>query len=163
MEQKNYSIYINTPIGWLQLQSNKEALLAISFVESEGNSSKLQPPILQEVSNQLLQYFRGKRKEFDLPIAPEGTEFQHKVWGFVKKVKFGETASYLNIAIKTGSEKNTRAVGLANGKNPIPIIIPCHRIIGTNGKLTGYAGGLNHKRWLLHHELRNTKNTGLLF
>ena len=126
-------------------------------------NSSVQPTILKETESQLKEYFAGDRKHFNLRLAPEGTEFQQKIWQLVEKVPFGETSSYLDIAKQSGSEKNTRAVGLANGKNPIPIIIPCHRIIGSSGKLTGYAGGLERKRWLLKHELANTTSVGRLF
>uniref|UniRef100_UPI003216F126 methylated-DNA--[protein]-cysteine S-methyltransferase n=1 Tax=uncultured Draconibacterium sp. TaxID=1573823 RepID=UPI003216F126 len=163
MEQEFYKKYIQTPIGWLEIKSTSVALCAIRFVNSKGIQSQTQPRILSEAANQLKEYFQGSRKIFDLDITPEGTEFQQKVWNMVQLVPFGETASYLDISIKTGSEKNTRAVGLANAKNPIPIVIPCHRIIGANGKLTGYAGGLEKKRWLLQHELSNSDNPDLLF
>lgn len=160
---ESFTRYINSPIGWLRLLSTETALSAISFVSDEAENSTVQPKILEEASDQLQEYFSGKRKVFNLQLAPEGTEFQQKVWHLVQEVEFGATASYLDIAIKSGSEKNTRAVGLANGKNPIPIIIPCHRIVGSSGKLTGYAGGLERKRWLLNHELSNTPITDRLF
>lgn len=112
---------------------------------------------------QLSEYFEGDRKVFDLELSPQGTSFQKQIWDFVSLVKFGETQSYLDIAKKSGSEKNTRAVGMANGKNPIPIVIPCHRIIGSNGKLTGYAGGMDRKRWLLQHEIRHSTQHNRLF
>lgn len=163
MEKELFSNCIETPIGFLQLLSDAESLQSISFIDTSFTSSTFQPVILQQTIFQLKEYFNGTRKTFDLKLAPEGTEFQQKVWKFVQIVNFGETASYLDIALKTGSEKNTRAVGMANGKNPIPIIIPCHRIIGSNGKLTGYAGGLERKRWLLSHELKFTTNNRLLF
>lgn len=163
MEQEIYSKYIDTPIGVLKLTSNLEALLTISFAEKEEDSSELQPAILNETVLQLKEFFNGERKTFDVNIAPHGTEFQQNIWEHVQLVNFGTTVSYLDIAIKSGSAKNTRAVGLANGKNPIPIIIPCHRIIGSNGKLTGYSGGLERKRWLLQHELQHTSNKNLLF
>ncbi len=163
MEKKFYIKYIETPIGCLELKSNKQALYALSFVDKKGESSAELPNILTETALQLKEYFEGNRQKFNLHLSPEGTDFQHKVWAYVARIEFGQTSSYLDIAIKTGSEKNTRAVGLANGKNSIPIIIPCHRIIGSNGKLTGYAGGLERKRWLLHHELTHSKQPGLLF
>lgn len=163
MEKELFSYYIETPIGCLYLQSDDEFLLSVSFADKTGTNSNFQPEILKQAILQLKEYFNGSRKVFDLKLAPEGTEFQKKVWMFVQDVKFGQTESYLYIAIKTGSDKNTRAVGMANGKNPIPIIIPCHRIIGTNKKLTGYAGGLERKRWLLGHELQHTPNKQLLF
>ncbi len=154
---------IETPVGFLELTGDQHFLLSVSFVEMPGVNTDFQPGILQDSVVQILEYFDGKRKEFDLKLQPAGTDFQLKVWEEVKKVPFGKTVSYLDIAIKTGSKNNTRAVGLANGKNPIPIIIPCHRIIGTNGKLTGYAGGVERKKWLLQHELQFAGKMGLLF
>ncbi len=163
MEQNTYTKYIDTPISWLKLKATQDALLEISFVKEPGESTKDEIIIIREAANQLEEYLNGNRKEFTIKLAPAGTDFQQKVWQLVEAVPFGETDSYLSIAKQSGSEKNTRAVGLANGKNPIPIIIPCHRIIGSNGKLTGYAGGLERKRWLLHHELTHSANPDLLF
>jgi methylated-DNA-[protein]-cysteine S-methyltransferase len=154
---------IETSVGYLELTSDQHFLLSVSFVEKPGVITDFQPDNLKNSVIQLVEYFDGKRKEFDLNLQPAGTDFQLKVWEEVKKIPFGKTVSYLDIAIKTGSKNNTRAVGLANGKNPIPIIIPCHRIIGTNGKLTGYAGGLERKKWLLQHELQFAGKMGLLF
>ena len=162
MEEK-YFQYIDSPVGWLKICTGKNALFAISFVNESGISSDKLPDILQKTVFQLQEYFDGKRQKFDLAVAPEGTDFQKKVWDLVNQVQFGEKASYLDIAKLSGSEKNTRAVGLANGKNPIPIVIPCHRIVGSNGKLTGYAGGLERKRWLLRHEQKHSQNEQLLF
>lgn len=161
--KEKYSTYINSPVGWLKISSNHEAILSVSFEETKGISSDKIPDILQKSIRQLNEYFERKRQEFDLILSPEGTEFQKKVWTLVLQIPFGRTASYLDIALLTGSEKNTRAVGLANGKNPIPIIIPCHRIVGSNGKLTGYAGGLERKRWLLLHEQNLSNRKNLLF
>lgn len=163
MEKELFIEYTETPIGYLEIKTDKEALLTVSFVEDLGKNSNFQPEILLKTIFQLQQYFEGKRKVFDLNLAPEGTEFQQKVWRLVQNVNFGKTASYLDISLKTGSEKNTRAVGMANGKNPIPIIIPCHRIIGSSGKLIGYAGGIERKRWLLRHELKHSPHNNLLF
>ena len=163
MKEKLYYSCVKTPVGFLKLTSDSNYLLSVSFSDSPIDSSTISPPILTETSKQLNEYLLGKRKKFNLKIKPIGTEFQQKVWEYVKDIPFGETASYLEIAKQTGSEKNTRAVGLANGRNPIPIIIPCHRVIGSNGKLTGYAGGLERKRWLLQHELKFTKPTNKLF
>lgn len=154
---------IKTSIGYLELTANQGSLVSVSFTEIVVQSSEFQPDILKETALQLDEYFKGVRKEFNLYLQPAGTEFQQNVWEQVKKVPFGETVSYLDIAMQTGSKNNTRAVGLANGKNPIPIIIPCHRVIGSNGKLTGYAGGLERKKWLLQHELKHSPNSKLLF
>lgn len=161
--EKLYSKTINSPIGYLEITSDETSLISISFVTEEKNTKLDEPLILTKTIQQLYEYFAGTRKEFDLEIHPSGTEFQQKVWQEVKKIPFGETTSYLSIAVKTGSPKNTRAVGLANGKNPIPIVIPCHRIVGKNGKLTGYAGGLDKKKWLILHELKHSKSKGMLF
>ncbi len=161
--KNNYKTTIETPVGYLELSTDDEFLLSVSFAQSKHPSSDYQPVILKESVLQINEYFNGLRKDFKLNLQPLGTDFQQKVWTEVKKVAFGDTASYLDIAIETGSKNNTRAVGLANGKNPIPIVIPCHRIIGTNGKLTGYAGGLERKKWLLQHELKHSDKPGLLF
>ena len=158
-----YTLTIYTPVGYLKLTSNETALTAVSFADSDNNPGVKLPKILLKAKTQLSEYFAGSRKEFDLLLMPEGTDFQLKVWEEVSKINFGETTSYLEIAKATGSEKNTRAVGLANGKNPIPIIIPCHRVIGSNGRLTGYAGGIDRKRWLLKHELDFSYKKDLLF
>lgn len=163
MENKIFQKYIDSPIGWLKINTSANSLLRISFVDNEENNSTFQPQILQETEIQLNEYFEGIRKIFHLKINPAGTDFQKEVWERVKKIDFGITASYLDIAKQTGSPKNTRAVGMANGKNPILIIIPCHRIIGANGKLTGYAGGLPKKRWLIQHEMKYSTNPKLLF
>lgn len=161
--KEHFSTYYNSPVGWLKITGNTKSLQAISFVESQEETNENVPQILQETVHQLKEYFDGKRETFQLNLAPEGTDFQKRIWKLVSEISFGETASYLDIAQRSGSEKNTRAVGLANGKNPIPIVIPCHRIIGTNGKLTGYAGGLDRKRWLLLHEQNHSKTKNRLF
>lgn len=163
MDNIIYKNTLETPIGYLEFRTNRDYLLSIRFTDIFVKSSDYQPEIMNESMKQITEYFKGERKEFNLKLDPNGTDFQLMVWEEVKKVPFGKTATYLDIAKQTGSLKNTRAVGLANGKNPIPIIIPCHRIIGTNGKLTGYAGGLERKKWLLHHELKHSLQTDLLF
>jgi methylated-DNA-[protein]-cysteine S-methyltransferase len=158
-----YRTTVETPIGYLELTSDQNFLLSVSFTDIYIQSSEFLPDILEETSLQIGEYFKGTRKEFNLRLQPAGTEFQLKVWEHVIKIPFGKTVSYLEIARQTGSINNTRAVGMANGKNPIPIIIPCHRVIGTNGKLTGYAGGIERKKWLLQHELRHSNHSNLLF
>ena len=154
---------VETPIGYLELTTNQYYLLSVEFIANFNQSSVYQPDVLKESVSQIDEYFKGLRKEFNLNVQPAGTDFQNKIWEQVKKVPFGKTVSYLEIARQTGSRNNTRAVGLANGKNPIPIIIPCHRVIGVNGKLTGYAGGLEKKRWLLQHEQNYSGNSDRLF
>lgn len=163
MDYTLYNKYINTPIGWLDLISDETSLFKIRFCDKKGENSDKQPKIIQETENQINAYFSGKRKMFDLKLNPLGTGFQKKVWNLLLDVSFGETSTYLDIAVKTGSKNNSRAVGLANGKNPIPIVIPCHRIIGNNGKLTGYAGGMQIKRMLLQHEMKYSVSNDRLF
>lgn len=158
-----YHTTINSPVGFLKITTNDEALLSVDFSDQYSESDGYQPEILRNVVSQLIEYFNGTRTEFSLNLNPEGTEFQKRVWQLVESIPFGKTVSYLDIARLSGSEKNTRAVGLANGKNPIPIIIPCHRVIGSSGKMTGYAGGIERKKWLLLHEQIIVKPAGKLF
>jgi methylated-DNA-[protein]-cysteine S-methyltransferase len=161
--QQTFSTTINSPIGFLKLKSDSESLLTVSFVNQPENSDGEIPVILKMAAQQFGEYFNGERKVFNLKLNPKGSPFQQQMWELVQQVPFGKTVSYLDIAKLSGSEKNTRAVGLANGKNPIPIIIPCHRIIGSSGKLTGYAGGIERKQWLLQHEFNNKKPFRFLF
>lgn len=162
MEQ-NFKSILKTPIGLLEVRTNLEFLLSVTFVENEVHYPDYQPEILKQTLLELKEYFKGIRKEFNIKLSPEGTDFQKLVWDKVELIPYGSTKTYLDIAVETGSKNNTRAVGLANGKNPIPIIIPCHRVIGTNGKLTGYAGGLEKKKWLLLHEIKHSEQPNLLF
>ena len=163
MEDLRYWTYINSPVGYLKLTSTKDELIAISFSEETGDSTGYQPEVLKITEKQLNEYFDGSRKEFDLKLNPGGTQFQLKIWELVRRVPFGKTASYIDIAREAGSLAKTRAVGMANGKNPIPIVIPCHRIIGKNGSLTGYAGGIERKLYLLQHEMKHSHSAETLF
>ena len=153
---------MNSPIGVLKLVSDELRLKMIEFNADYIEVKTYIPEILFRSKKQLEDYFLGNRQLFDLPIDPDGTDFQHRVWNNVVDVKYGFTKSYLEIARATGSEKSSRAVGMANARNALPIVIPCHRIIGNNGKLTGYAGGLERKKWLLFHEQQNS-GKNLLF
>lgn len=157
-----FFITMNSPIGVLKLVSDELSLKMIEFDADYMEVKTHIPEILFLGKKQLEDYFLGNRQLFDLPIAPDGTDFQHRVWNNVVDVKYGFTKSYLEIARASGSEKSSRAVGMANARNPLPIVIPCHRIIGNNGKLTGYAGGLERKKWLLFHEQQNS-GKNLLF
>lgn len=151
----NYLV-IDSPIGKLTLCGTSLALSSISFgVHSEYNNPS---EILVKTHHELNEYFNGTRFDFDIPLAPMGTEFQKKVWEALVEVPYGQTASYKDIACKIGNDKASRAVGMANNKNPIPIIIPCHRIIGSSGELTGYAGGLDVKQYLLNLEKEHSTN-----
>lgn len=146
--------FLDTPIGKLKIIGDEQAIKLVSFVDSEEERSTDGdvPIVVRNCKFQLKEYFEGKRKDFDLPLSPDGTEFQKEVWDELLEIPFGKTSTYAKQAIKLGDLKKIRAVGTANGKNPIAIIIPCHRIIGTDGSLTGYAGGLHRKEWLLKHE-----------
>ena len=132
----------------IKISANDEAITAIAFVEQQDEPSG-STPLLQQAKQQLTDYFEQKRKTFDLPLAPAGTEFQRNVWRELRAIPYGVTCSYADIAKRLNNPNAVRAVGSANGKNPISIIVPCHRVIGTNGTLTGYAGGLQRKAFLL--------------
>jgi len=143
-------VYYSSPIGILELRSTSETITSVLFTDISGESPE--SPVLTSAVSQLDEYFAKKRTTFDLPLAPEGTDFQKRVWSELVKIPLGETTTYLKMAKRLGDERVIRAAASANGKNPIAIIIPCHRVIGSDGKLTGYAGGLWRKEWLLKHE-----------
>jgi methylated-DNA-[protein]-cysteine S-methyltransferase len=149
-----------TPVGRLLIAGDENGLRHVSFAKSHfsapvttpGNDWEANERPLKEAVRQLKAYFSGKLTNFDLPLAPHGTEFQQRVWTALRKVQYGTTASYGNIAAQIGNPTASRAVGMANGRNPISIIVPCHRVIGSNGKLVGYGGGMTHKETLLKLE-----------
>ncbi|RMH69919.1 MAG: methylated-DNA--[protein]-cysteine S-methyltransferase [Gemmatimonadetes bacterium] len=147
-----YKTYYASPIGLIELEGNEYALQALNFVQSKYVDHTQQHPSLEPYVLQLDEYFQGKRREFEMNLVLNGTKFQQKVWEIVRQIPYGETRTYKDIALQFGNLKAIRAVGAANGKNKISIVIPCHRVIGSNGKLTGYAGGLWRKEWLLRHE-----------
>jgi len=157
-----YFLRMESPIGRISLVSNETHLKSVTFSDEQAEEPEHLPDILLQAAAQLKEYFDGTRTRFDLAIDPDGTAFQKKVWQKLLEVPFGKTKSYRDIALELGSVLNTRAVGTANGRNPVSIIVPCHRIIGHDGKLVGYAGGLERKKWLLLHESGHTKND-LLF
>lgn len=146
-----FEAYYKSPVGNLRIISNDRDIIKIEFTD-DFFKIDITPFQIQNCINQLDEYFKGERKEFSVGINPAGTEFQGKVWNLLIKVPYGKTISYLELSKQFGNEKAIRAIASANGKNPIPIIIPCHRIIGNDGNLTGYAGGLLKKQWLLEHE-----------
>ncbi len=148
---KLYCRYYKSPIGTIKITATKDELVSVDF-EEEKNDTTEENEILKETIKQLDEYFNGKRMEFKLRYKIEGTDFQKKVWSQLEKIPYGKTVSYEYIAKNIGNEKACRAVGNANNKNKIAIIIPCHRVIGKNNKLTGYAGGLDKKSWLIEHE-----------
>jgi len=156
-EEVGYDVF-DSPIGRLMLTGNARALTGLYMLD--GGKHAVMVPDGQrreggfpEVTTQLREYFAGERSEFDLPLAPRGSEFQIAVWTQLTLIPFGKTASYGEVALALGkSLVASRAVGLANGRNPISIIVPCHRVIGADGSMTGYGGGIDRKEWLLQHE-----------
>ena len=158
-----FTLFYTSPLGALQLVSTETALSSAGFVEHAGENSASIPPVLLQCKNELEEYFNGTRKNFDVALDPQGTDFQKTVWKELVKINFGNSCSYMSIAKKLNNPGAVRAVGLANGKNPIGVIIPCHRVIGEDGSLTGYAGGLWRKKWLLNHEGNTSGNAPTLF
>lgn len=143
--------FIESPLGTTKIVGNENGISVISIL-SEGEITVEIPTQLQECVSQLREYFAGHRNEFDFKLNPQGTDFQQKVWQELLNIPFGKTMSYLDLSKKMGDVKAIRALASANGRNPLWIVVPCHRVIGTNGSLTGYAGGLWRKKWLLEHE-----------
>lgn len=162
-----YVAYLDSPLGRLQLRSDGAALTGLYMPSPKG-----QPPVdaawvaddapFADAVDQLRAYFAGTLREFDLPLAPHGTEFQNRVWSALRAIPYGRTCSYRDIAESIGAPKAVRAVGLANGRNPISVIVPCHRVVGANGSLTGYGGGLPNKQLLLELERRTAGERSLL-
>lgn len=150
MTNKFYGYY-ESPIGLLEVVCSETSLLSAVFVNKRNPANQLNS-ILKETMSQLDEYFKGKRQQFHLPISFKGTHFQKLVWNELLNIPFGQTISYKDLAVSLGNEKATRAVGNANGKNIISIVVPCHRVIGSDKSLTGYAGGIDRKKWLLEHE-----------
>ena len=146
------SVIIKTPIGFTEIKGDENGISKIYVLDESEELSTIIPNDLIEVVTQLQEYFIGKRTEFTFKLNPKGTEFQKKVWQELLQIPYGKTCSYLELSKKIGDVKAIRAVASANGKNPLWIVVPCHRVIGTDGSLTGYAGGLWRKKWLLEHE-----------
>ena len=155
------STYYDTPVGNLLIEASDSGIAAVRFPNRNGR--RLTDPgrkpaalrateLLQLAAAQLREYFAGTRTTFDLPLDPQGTDFELRVWDMLREIPYGATTSYGALARRLGDIALSRAVGAANGSNPIPIIVPCHRVIGANGDLTGFGGGLDRKRWLLEHE-----------
>ena len=151
-----YQYSYDTVIGKIYIAEKDNYICNVSFVNL--NYTPKETPLIKKTYSQLKEYFAGKRKSFDIPISANGTEFQIKVWKELQKIPYGKTATYKEIAENIGNKNASRAVGMANNKNPIAIIIPCHRVIGSNGNLTGYARGINLKKNLLNLEKQTLKN-----
>ena len=150
---KSFITYMTSPVGAICLRSTEEYIVSIKFVEQEGKEYD-GAPLLLHCKNQLNEYFDGQRKEFDFPIRQAGSAFQQNVWEYLQHISFGKTMSYMQLAKQIGDVKAIRAIAAANGKNSLAIVVPCHRVIGSNGTLVGYAGGLWRKKWLLEHEAK---------
>jgi O-6-methylguanine DNA methyltransferase len=165
MERTYTSKILHTPIGDMLAVASEDGIHQLEFVEGSKNAGHItltdvsegSTKDLEELEKQLTEYFNGKRKEFDLPLVAFGSAFQQNAWQALLDIPYGETISYKEEALHAGNEKAVRAVGHANGANAIAIVIPCHRVIGSNGKLGGYGGGLWRKQWLLDHERSHNK------
>lgn len=151
--QQKHNTYYESPIGCLQITANDNSITAVSFYDDGERQEAGSNAVIEECVSQLQKYFAGELQNFTLKLSTDkGTAFQNRVWYSLQELEYGSTASYKEIAENTGNAKAVRAVGQANNKNPFSIIVPCHRVIASNGKLTGYAGGLWRKEWLLNHE-----------
>ena len=153
MEGTVYRNSWQSPIGWIQAGVTEAGVCELYFRDSQPFETDSHP-LLDDCIRQLAAYFSGKLREFTLPLAPAGTEFQLKVWSELLRIGYGSVITYRDLGIRLGGPNYTRIAGQANGKNPVSLIIPCHRVIGMNGALTGYGGGLWRKKWLLEHEHR---------
>jgi methylated-DNA-[protein]-cysteine S-methyltransferase len=152
METEVLAAYCESPIGALAITGTLEGILAIQFLDAMPPALTEPPVCLQPCLAQLEEYFTGQRRDFSVALQLRGTDFQRRVWEALLTIPFGATVTYRDIAARLGNPQAVRAVGAANGQNPIPILVPCHRVIGSDGDLTGYGGGLWRKQWLLEHE-----------
>ncbi|ALJ05526.1 cysteine methyltransferase [Pseudalgibacter alginicilyticus] len=143
---------IKSPLGFTKIIGNHKGITSITILNTEEKTTNIIPEVLEDCAIQLNEYFIGSRKQFNLKLNPGGTNFQKKVWKQLERIPYGKTLSYLELSKQLGSIKAIRAVANANSNNPLWVIIPCHRVVGSNGSLTGYAGGLHRKKWLLEHE-----------
>jgi methylated-DNA-[protein]-cysteine S-methyltransferase len=143
---------IKSPLGFTKIVGDEVGIASVSILNSEERETDIIPVELMDCAIQLKEYFQGSRTHFNLKLNPQGTNFQKQVWKLLEQIPYGKTISYLELSKQLGDIKAIRAVANANGKNPLWIIVPCHRVIGSDGSLTGYAGGLHRKQWLLKHE-----------
>lgn len=143
---------INTPLGYTKIIGDADGIQRVTVLNSEEKVADIIPEVLEDCVIQLREYFEGTRKQFHLTLNANGTDFQKKIWKLLQDIPYGKTISYLELSKHYGDVKAIRAIANANSKNPLWIIVPCHRVIGSDGSLTGYAGGLNRKQWLLEHE-----------
>ena len=143
---------IKSPLGCTKIVGDEDGITQVTVLNSEEKETDIIPNELEDCVIQLQEYFEGSRTKFDLKLNPQGTDFQKLIWTLLEEIPHGKTLSYLQLSKRLGNVKAIRAVANANGKNPLWIIVPCHRVIGSDGSLTGYAGGLHRKQWLLEHE-----------
>ena len=161
-----YYTYYESPVGLLKIGGTDHFIAEIIFIDNEDEMVHGEPgisDIIHQCTEELIEYFAGRRKSFSVPVHQEGTEFQKRVWSELLEIPFGKTVSYLDIAKRLGDPKVIRAAASANGRNNISIIVPCHRVIGSDKSLTGYSGGLWRKKWLLQHEFRIANGVQTLF
>jgi methylated-DNA-[protein]-cysteine S-methyltransferase len=155
--KKFQNCYIKTPLGPVQITGDNDGITGIQFVQSMGSKKKELSPVLKKGMVQLSEYFEASRKNFNVKLQLRGTDFQLKVWKALIEIPYGKTVTYNSIALSVGSPGGARAVGAACNKNPVAVIVPCHRVIGANGSLTGYRGGTGKKKWLLDREAANPR------
>ena len=159
-----YTAYYRSPVGLLRISGTDHYISEIHFIDGSPAGAPIRlNPLLQRCVEQLMEYFQGLRRSFDLPVYQSGTEFQQKVWAELIGIPFGRTITYMDLSKRLGDPLAVRAVGAANGKNNIAIVLPCHRVIGAKNELVGYGGGLHRKRWLLEHENRIANGVQTLF
>ncbi|MEP6748883.1 MAG: methylated-DNA--[protein]-cysteine S-methyltransferase [Bacteroidota bacterium] len=167
--QKNYSTYYTSPLGAIRINCNETCITQVHFLhkdEENTNGDRLQisaPPVLQQCVDQLIEYFQGQRKNFEVPVYQDGTDFQQRVWNELLNIPYGKTISYLTLSKRLGDPKAIRAAAATNGKNNIAIIVPCHRVIGSNNDMVGYGSGVWRKKWLLELEAKITWGVQTLF
>jgi methylated-DNA-[protein]-cysteine S-methyltransferase len=153
MDQSYYAYY-HSPIGQMKITATPSVITSVMFLDKEESFRENPNSLILDCKEQLIEYFNGGRKLFNLPIEQEGTEFQKTVWSKLQEIPYGKTISYLKLALDLGDPQKVRAAAAANGKNKIAVIVPCHRVVGSNNSLVGYMGGLWRKKWLLEHELK---------
>ncbi len=165
-----FTSYLSSPIGIIEIKATEKNILSVLFIDNESTNANdvsveeaEENEIIIKCKQQLTEYFSGNKKEFAVPLHFDGTDFQNKVWFELTKIPLGKTISYLQMAKNLGDVKAIRAAGSANGKNPFAVIVPCHRVIGSNQDMVGYAGGLWRKRWLLEHENKMVNGVSMLF
>lgn len=154
---------MQTPLGLIVIKGTAEAITEIAFADTPLSVDKQLPEVMKRCVQQLQEYFDGKRTDFDLPLQPEGTMFQENVWSILQQIGYASTASYRELSQLLGDEKKARAVGAASSANPLVIVVPCHRLLGSDDSLTGYVGGLWRKQWLLEHEAHHGRGVRTLF